>query len=208
MAEDMNAQGAARGDDVREMLEAIRDIEQVIQRRADRIMGTVQIVRALAVAAVFGFYQLVWWNPAPFQAVFGPLTNWMWIPILVLARVATMVITARLERTAREQGVDLKLKRTWLPAIVGGGAALVFALTGRFEYAPGIILAAIGAVTLPTAGRSGPRLAILWRAYAAFQIVAGLLLLAFRPTWELVAMASIFVAGGLTLGTLRYNGFR
>ncbi|MHB8586335.1 MAG: hypothetical protein ACYDDF_10940 [Thermoplasmatota archaeon] len=193
---------------VREMLQAVEDIDRLISRRVDRALGTVQILRALAVASIFVFYQFVLWNPAPFAALFGPALTWLWIIPLVLTRAVSMVLTTRLERAAREMGRDLRLPEVWLPALVGSGVAVVFLASGHIELMSGALLVAIGAihVGMTRSLAKGGLLRRLTLFYAATAVVAGIALFAIHPSWSYGAVGTIVVAGGIALGSLRFAG--
>ena len=202
---------AARETSIREMLRAASEIDVVLERRVDRTMGAIQVVRALLLGSIFVFYQLVAWNPQPFVSVFGNFLWWVWVVPVLAVRVVDMTLTARTERMARALGRELGLRQWWLPPILAACAAGILEIIQRPEFIGGAVLVAFGGVQLlqgELGHGSRTRFGRFWRLNAALGVLVGLALLLLRPGWAYLVIAISFVAGGLTLGTLRYRGIR
>src|SRR5438067_1606679 len=162
------------------MLQAASEIDAVLERRVDHIMGALQIARALLLACIFAFYQLVAWDPAPYVARLGGFLAWVWVVPALVMRVIDVLLTARVERAVRAAGRELGVRQWWIPPLAAALAAGALELAGRPELVPGAVLAAFGvAMTVQGERRGGTRTRFgrLWRVNAALYALVGLALL-------------------------------
>jgi len=192
------------------MLEAARDIDLVLERRVDRIMGTLQMLRAFVLAAIVVFYQLVAWNPAPYQAALGPFLWWAWIAPVLAMRVVDAAWTASMERAAASAGKELGIRQWWVAPLAAAAVAVVLQATGHATFIAGGVLLVFGLATWRAGWQpqGATRLGRYWRATAGLYVALGIGLLFVHPGFAYLLLAAVLAAGGMTLGSLRRRGVR
>lgn len=197
---------SAESGDMGEILQAIREVRLNLDRRAARAFGATTIVWGVSSALVFAFYQLVMWNPAPYEAALGPFLLWVWVLPVGVGYAATVVLGAQIGR------IEPKVAKPFL--VVGAGvlvgvlALLGLLFAGEFRRVPGLWLFVLGAIILLrlriVGERPGPARAFAV-GLATVSIASGAALLVV-PFLHAGLVATVVFGVGLTvMGTLKFH---
>lgn len=204
---DARAAGMPR-DDLDDILQAIREVDANLDRRAERAAGAVMVTWGIAAAAIFAFYHVVALNPDPYVDALGAALHWVWLGPIALAYAASMLAGARAGRLSRSVEQKRAWKRSLLIGSVPTAVATALVLAGESDRIPGAILLWLPAACYFVAvrGRGAPRVGA--RALAVIASALGVLLIAWPTPWSSLVAAVVYGAGLAGLGTLQYASAR
>ena len=192
--------------DLDAILTTLREVEASLDRRVARAEGANLMVWGFAAASIFAFYQLVRWNPAPYDAALGAALPWAWVGPIVLGYVLTAIVGARLGPARSDPAVRRGLRLGLLPGALATLLAAGLVLTQRYEYVYGGVTALVGATTLAFCAGSPPSRFRAWALASGIgMLLAGLALLARPVEWAGLTAALAFLVGLVGLGTVRYR---
>lgn len=188
------------------ILQTIREVEVSLERRAARAQGSLILIWGLVSAVIFGFYQLVESNPAPYRNAFGAWLGWLWIVPLALGYVASAVVGARLGRMGADAHRQRDFRRTLLPGLAIGALAATLVVTGTTDLIAGGATLLAGVFFLAFAWPPGatPVSRVCW--WIGVPLIAlGAWMLVFPQPWSSGAAAVAFAVGFGILGTVKYR---
>lgn len=185
------------------ILDTIREVEENLERRAERAGGAVNVVWGIVVGGIFAFYHVVGGNPAPFEAAFGALLPWLWLAPTALGYALTVAIGARLGRVGAPGRNVRVLLWSLLPLIFA--IAVFSAVEGLGRFIPALAVGFLGWTCAGiTWGDSDPG-ARRWRAVAVLSVVAALvLLLPVVAPWANLAAGAWYAVMLAGAGSLQY----
>lgn len=194
-------QSAELGD----ILTAIREVEQSLDRRADRVGGALMITWGVIVALIAGFYQLVAWNHDAYHRAFGPFLPWMWVAPVAVGYAAGVLVGVRTSGRAAEAEARRQALLDFAPALVSTVIAGALVVAQREFLIPGALLVGFGASLLLRCRASAAPLAYLRAAWmaAGVCILAGIAFLVQPVGWAWWVMGVVFGGSLLLLGRLR-----
>ena len=185
-----------------DILTAIREVEESLDRRADRVGGALMMTWGVIVALVAAFYQLVAWNPAPYVRALGPFLPWVWVAPVAVGYAAGVLVGVRHAARSRDPEDRRQALLDFLPALTSTVLAAGLVLVGREDLIAGALLVGLSASVLLRcrAARPSPRfLQVAWLA-AGVSALAGVAFLVRPVPW------AWWVTGVLLGGTLLVLG--
>lgn len=197
-------QGPGLGD----ILTAIREVEESLDRRANRVGGALMVMWGIIAALVAMFYQLVMLNPEPYEHVLGPFLPWAWVAPVSVGYAAGALVGARLLAATHETGHRRQTLLDFVPAVTSTAIAAALTLAGRFDLIPGALLAGFSvslALRCRAAERASPE--FLRAAYGASAVcaVAGVAFLALPVVWAWWVTGALFGGSLVLLGRMRMS---
>ena len=187
-----------------DILDAIREVETSLDRRADRAGGALMVMWGVIVALIAAFYQVVTWSPEPYQRALGPLLPWAWVAPVAVGYAAGALVGVRVAARAEDPAERRRAAADFAPALVSTAIAAALVLAGRHGLIPGALLVGFGVtLLLRCLGQLKPRLLRAAWAAAAVCAVAGVALLVrpFDGAWWV--MGVVFGGSVVLLGWLR-----
>lgn len=178
------------------ILRTIREVEQSLDRRAQRAAGVNLMIWGLASASIFVFYQLAEWNPAPYERALGPALRWIWLAPIAVGYVASALVGARLGRAGVDEPSRRSYRRGMLPGLAATAIAAVLMITGQHAFIPGALVATIG-LFMVGFGQAETSIGRACRIAGIVMLIAGVALVAlWQAEWTSLAAA---VAMGVPL---------
>lgn len=196
--------------DLSAIIQTIREVEETIDRRAQRAAGATMLVWGIAATAIFAFYHAIATGDALGHAVGQLVARWFWVPPVALAYAATVVLGARLGRAVPDAQENRSIRWLLLALIPPLGVLVYVQVTGnREEFVPGMWVAFLGiAHLLFRRGNESafpPWLCNL-AVYGSFAL--GLALLALHPWWGNAAAGVWYALALAALGAVKYHAAR
>lgn len=193
---------AATPADLDAILATVREVEQTIERRAQRAMGAVMVAWGLAASSIFAFY--AWAHAMPGRE--EGLVQWAWVAPSALAYAITVAVGARLGRIGEREGA--RGMRWLMLALLPPFAVVVYtSVTGTgAEYVSGMWILFLAVVHQFWCRTQEPPLRRVFQVAAAASAALGLALLV-HPlgTWGEVVASAWYLLVLAGLGAVKYH---